>query len=121
MNTIVGEAGLVMAIKGYDDYQVCTSSHTLLIYLSPSGSFNGGATRLFLSGKYDQVQIYSYRANITGSKDISSLFPGYDTQNVFLFVQIDLVDLLKGHLGHPPTPGWGADLPAEGDAPCRTW
>ena len=85
MNTIVGEAGLVMAIKGYDDYQVCTSSHTLLIYLSPSGSFNGGATRLFLSGKYDQVQIYSYRANITGSKDISSLFPGYNTQNVFLF------------------------------------
>jgi len=34
--------------------EVCTSSHTLLIYLSPSGSFNGGATRLFLSGKYDQ-------------------------------------------------------------------
>jgi len=65
--------------------EVCTSSHTLLIYLSPSGSFNGGATRLFLSGKYDQVQIYSYRAKITGSKDISSLFPGYNTQNVFLF------------------------------------
>jgi len=34
--------------------EVCTSSHTLLIYLSPSDSFNGGATRLFLSGKYDQ-------------------------------------------------------------------
>lgn len=34
--------------------EVCTSSHTLLIYLSPPDSFNGGATRLFLSGKYDQ-------------------------------------------------------------------
>jgi len=34
--------------------EACTSSHTLLIYLSPSDSFNGGATRLFLSGKYDQ-------------------------------------------------------------------
>lgn len=34
--------------------EVCTSSHTLLIYLSPTGSFAGGATRLFLSGKYDQ-------------------------------------------------------------------
>jgi len=34
--------------------EVCTSSHHLLIYLSPSDSFNGGATRLFLSGKYDE-------------------------------------------------------------------
>jgi len=34
--------------------EVCTSSHTLLIYLSPPESFAGGATRLFLSGKYDQ-------------------------------------------------------------------
>merc|ERR1712032_1622203 len=34
--------------------EVCTSSHTLLIYLSPPETFAGGATRLFLSGKYDQ-------------------------------------------------------------------
>lgn len=35
--------------------QVCTSSHTLLIYLTPPETFTGGATRFFLSGKYDQV------------------------------------------------------------------
>jgi len=34
--------------------ELCTSSHTLLIYLSPPEDFSGGATRLFLSGKYDQ-------------------------------------------------------------------
>ena len=35
--------------------QVCSSSHTLLIYLSKPETYDGGATRLFLSGKYDQV------------------------------------------------------------------
>ena len=35
--------------------QVCSSSHTLLIYLSKPETYDGGATRLFLSGKYVQV------------------------------------------------------------------
>jgi len=34
--------------------ELCTSSHTLLIYLSPNSSFSGGATRLFLSKKYQE-------------------------------------------------------------------
>jgi len=34
--------------------ELYTSSHTLLIYLCEQQSYGGGATRLFLSGKYDQ-------------------------------------------------------------------
>ena len=73
-----------------------------------------------------------YLANMTRYKyiPIGRILPGQKISaayslgvipKIFLFFHIDMVDLLKGHLGHPPTPGWGADLPAEGDATCRTW
>jgi len=45
---------MTMAGEEEGTREVCSSSHTLLIYLSKPETYDGGATRLFLSGKYDQ-------------------------------------------------------------------